>query len=250
MLWRGEKLRPGPTALWFQIAERLRASMESGEFAVGDKLPSEADLNREFGVSRTTARAALDQLEHEGLIVRRSGKGSIVVPKRVDQPLKTLAGFGEDMRARGLIPSYRTRSIRMSPADAEVAAALKIGRRERVLTIERVLCANEQPIAVSRVWLAPPALGKRARPTKKELNSGSLYAWVQRCLGLRFVGGEEFIEAAVADTTTSERLGIAVGEPTLVARRSMRDETGLVVEYSVMRYRADRYRYRIELGSS
>lgn len=94
------KLAPGPIPLWFQIVERLRGAIEGGEFGVGEKVPSESDLNRKFGVSRTTARAALDQLEHEGLIIRRSGKGSIVVPKRIDQPLKALAGFGQDMRAR------------------------------------------------------------------------------------------------------------------------------------------------------
>ena len=94
MLWWGEKLSAGPASLWSQIAERLRAAVLAGEFRPGDRLPSEADLNREFGVSRTTARAALDRLENDGLIVRKSGKGSIVVPERVDQPLKALGGFG------------------------------------------------------------------------------------------------------------------------------------------------------------
>ena len=65
MLWRSEQLSDGPVPLWFQIAERLRGALETGEFGAGEKLPSESDLNREFGVSRTTARAALDRLEHE-----------------------------------------------------------------------------------------------------------------------------------------------------------------------------------------
>src|SRR4051812_40621958 len=124
MLWRSPKLVSGPTPLWFQIAERLRAAIDRGEFAVGERLPSEAELYREFGVSRTTARAALDRLENDGLIVRKSGKGSIVVPSRVDQPLKALTGFGEDMRERGLTPSYQTRSVRIAATDAETSAAL------------------------------------------------------------------------------------------------------------------------------
>jgi GntR family transcriptional regulator len=250
MLWRGDKLAPGPIPLWFQIAERLRGAIEGGEFGVGEKVPSESDLNREFGVSRTTARAALDQLEHEGLIVRRSGKGSIVVPKRVDQPLKALAGFGQDMRARGLVPSYRTRSVRREPADAEVADAVNARLGERIVAVDRVLCAYGAPMAVSRSWLSPQTLGRRQPPSVVELNVGSLYAWLMRHCGVRIVGGEEFIEAAVADEPTARRLEIGPGEATLVARRTMRCETGAVVEYSVMRYRADRYRYRIELGSS
>jgi GntR family transcriptional regulator len=250
MLWSADKLSEGPAPLWLQIAERLRASVLAGEFRVGDKLPSESDLNREFGVSRTTARAALDKLEHEGLIVRKSGKGSIVVPKRVDQPLKALGGFGADMRARGLDPSYRTLSVARRRPNAEAAAALGMTEPGEILTIDRVLCADGAPIAVSRVWLSPQALGERAAPTVTDLNSGSLYAWISRHLNVRLVGGEEFIEAAVVDKTTARRLGVAPGAAILVARRAMHDEAGATVEYSVMRYRADRYRYRVELGAS
>jgi GntR family transcriptional regulator len=249
MLWRADKLSEGPAPLWSQIAERLRAAVLAGEFRAGDKLPSESDLNREFGVSRTTARAALDKLKNEGLIVRKSGKGSIVVPKRVDQPLKALGGFGADMRARGLVPSYRTLSVAMRRADAEAASALGMTEAGEILTVDRVLCADDEPIAVSRIWLSPKALGERSPPTVADLNSGSLYAWIGRHLNVSLVGGEEFIEAAVADKTTARRLGVAPGAAILVARRAMHDASGATVEYSVMRYRADRYRYRVDLGA-
>jgi GntR family transcriptional regulator len=66
MLGDDQKLDPGPIPLWFQIAERLRAAVESCKFAPGDCLPSETEINGTFGVSRTTARSALDRLENEG----------------------------------------------------------------------------------------------------------------------------------------------------------------------------------------
>ena len=49
MLWRSDKLVPGPVPLWFQIAEQLRSAIEKSEFGIGEKVPSELDLNREFG---------------------------------------------------------------------------------------------------------------------------------------------------------------------------------------------------------
>lgn len=192
MLWRSPKLVPGPAPLWFQIAERLRAAIDRGEFAIGDRLPSEADLYREFGVSRTTARAALDRLENDGLIVRKSGKGSIVVPSRVDQPAKALSGFGDDMRERGLTPSYKTRFVRIAPADAETSAALGVARGKNALMIERILCADGELMAVIRVSLSPRALDSRAPPTLEEMNSGSLYVCLANRRGVRFVGGEAF----------------------------------------------------------
>jgi GntR family transcriptional regulator len=249
MLWR-TKLASGPAPLWFQIAERLRAAIDRGEFAAGDRLPSEADLNREFGVSRTTARAALDRLENDGLIVRKSGRGSIVLPSRVDQPLKALTGFGDDMRERGLTPSYKTRFVRLAAVDEETLTALGLSRGEKALTIERILCADGQPMAISRVTLSPRTLEGCTPPSVADLNSGSLYAWLASHCGVRFTGGVEFIEAAVAGGATARRLGVAAGAPLLVARRSMRNGGGEVVEYSVMHYRADRYRFRLEIGAA
>ena len=70
-------------APWWQIADRLRRAIEHGEFKVGDALPSESQLNEVFGVSRTTARSALDRLEQEGLIFRKAGKGSVVLDPKV-----------------------------------------------------------------------------------------------------------------------------------------------------------------------
>jgi len=104
-MWNAEQLSDGPVPRWFQIADRLRAAVGRGEFSPGDRLPSEAEIGMSLGVSRTTARAALDRLEHDGLIVRRAGKGSILLPPRVEQPLRSFAGFADEMRARGLRPS-------------------------------------------------------------------------------------------------------------------------------------------------
>src|SRR6266851_5454848 len=102
MKWNTQDLDAGPVPLWAQIADRLRTAVEAGVFCPGDKLPGEADLNRRFGVSRTTARAALDRLEQEGRIMRRSGRGSIVLPPRVERPLNLLSSFAEDMHNCGL----------------------------------------------------------------------------------------------------------------------------------------------------
>ncbi len=83
MRWDDVNLDEGPVPMWSQIADRLRRAIEDGTFKPGDALPGEAEINKRFGVSRSTSRAALDHLETEGLIKRRSGLGSIVIePQR------------------------------------------------------------------------------------------------------------------------------------------------------------------------
>jgi GntR family transcriptional regulator len=238
-------LDAGPVPLWFQIAARLRKDVQAGKFAAGDRLPSESELNAMYGVSRTTARSALDRLEQEGLITRRPGKGSIVLPPHVDQQLKTFAGFADEMRSRGLRPSYDTRSIRRLPATADVAKNLKINRREPVLTVDRVLLADGYPMATSQSWISPRVLKDQAAPKTKDLNARSLYAWIEAVSGVRIVGGDETVEAVNANEDIAGRLRVSVGAATLVAHRLSRSKNHTPVEYVVIHYRADRYRFSI-----
>jgi len=240
------KLDPGPTPLWFQIAGRLRAAVEKGEFGPGDRLPSESELNELYGVSRTTARSAFDQLEQEGLITRRAGKGSIVLPPRVDQPLKTFAGFADEMRSRGLTPRYDTRSVQALPATSEVAENLRVEPGSPVIAVERLLLADEFPMATSQSWLSPHVLRSALPPTRAELDAGSLYQWIERNCGVRIAGGEEFVQAANADERIAALLEIDVGVATLVARRLARSATREPVEFVILHYRADRYRFGVE----
>jgi len=59
-----------------QIVESLRSSIAAGHYRNGARLPSEAELVRRFSVSRMTAVKAMQQLQQEGLLVRRTGSGS------------------------------------------------------------------------------------------------------------------------------------------------------------------------------
>lgn len=247
MAWKSSSLTHGPLPLWSQIADRLRAAIDKGEFSVGDHLPSEAELNQVFGVSRSTARAALDKLESEGRVTRRSGKGSIVLAPHVDQPLNLLSSFAEDMRARGLVPSYLTRSIQVLAAPPDIAEALDIAPDEALGTIDRLLLANGVVIGLSHSWLSPRVANVLALPSLAELDSGSLYKWIEHRCGVRIAGGSEYIEAMAAEEEVAGSLDIGARAAVLVARRISRSHDGRPIEYAVLYYRPDRYRFHIEL---
>ena len=69
---------------------------------VGDRLPSERDLSVRWGVARMTIRAATDALVAEGLVERRRGSGTYVVPRPFARVLG-LTSFTQDMAARGIV---------------------------------------------------------------------------------------------------------------------------------------------------
>lgn len=249
MQWDQQALVAGTQPLWWQIAERLRREIEFGGFKQGDVLPSEAALNQVFGVSRTTARAALDKLEQEGLISRRAGKGSIVLPPQVIQPLSQMSSFAEDMRRRGFIASYKTLSARMvtPPAEAAAALGLGLGEHEKAYAISRLLNADNQPMALSYSWLKPGLFDLHAPPGSDKLDRQSLYDWLEQHCDCRITGAQETIGAALVSSELARRLKVAKGSASLVARRLSHDAEQQPVEYAVVHYRADRYAFAIDL---
>lgn len=250
MPWNKGHLSPDTSPLWRQIADRLRRSIAAGEFGPGDVLPSEAEINATFQVSRATARASLERLRQEGLISRQSGRGSIVLAPKVEQPVNELASFSEDMRRRGLRPSYSTFSAENAPVRGEVADALEFGEGALAFYIRRLLLADDEPIGMLESWLAPWIFVDDREPTPDELDAESLYAWLARFSGPRIAGARECIEAALADAAMARRLEVAPGSALLVARRRSHAEDQRPMEYAVMHYRADRYRFIIELAGN
>jgi GntR family transcriptional regulator len=226
----------------------IRSPLESLDLATF--LPSETEINETFKVSRATARASLERLRQEGLIRRQSGRGSTVLAPRVEQPVNELASFAEDMRRRGLRPSYSTFSAESAPARGEVAEALEIGEDAPAFHIRRLLLADDEPIGMLESWLAPWVFTAGRQPTPDELDTVSLYEWIATFCGQKIAGARERIEAALADAAMARRLELLPGSAVLVARRRSHAENGRPIEYAVMHYRADRYCFIIELAGN
>ena len=248
-MWNKPLPESSPIPLWFQISDRLRQAIADGFFVAGDVLPSETQLNATFGISRATSRTALDSLEKDGLIMRRSGVGSVVLSPRVDQPANEMYGFSDDMRRRGLRPSYQTLFAGRVRATAEVAEAFAIKVNSSVYHSRRLLIADERPIGVACSWLSPALLRGVKPPTADELSTSSLYAWLQQKCGVKVANAREFIEAAIVGKDMATELKVAAGSAVLIVRRRSDSQDGAPIEYAVLYFRSDRYRLHLESGS-
>src|SRR5438034_2876003 len=110
--------RYSKTPLYVQLEEILRHQVNSGVFPPGTLLPSENELIAHYGVSRITVRQALANIAHEGLIIRQSGRGTLVIRPKIADRSEQILNFIESLRALGYRPSSRILSFnRFSPAD-------------------------------------------------------------------------------------------------------------------------------------
>lgn len=238
--------RNHPLPLYAQLRDTLRADLLAGRLRAHQQLPSERELCVRFHVSRMTVRQALLDLAREGLIYSRAGKGTFAGEPKIDQQLKTLSGFSQDMRSRGSVPSSRVLEAKTERANAHIARTLKLTPGAKVVVLARVRLADGVPLAIETAYL-PYTLF----PTLLRHNFAreSLYAVLEREYGYRLTRAEQTIEAALARPREAALLQLTLPAPVLVMERVTYTDQGVLIEYVHSIYRGDRYKFYSTLTS-
>ncbi len=217
------------------IEQALRARI--ARLRPGQRLPSDADLCAEFGVSRMTARHAMSQLAEEGLVRRDPGRGTFVAEPPTHRRANFLMTFSHEMRRQGRVPSSRIveRCVRF-PSDGE-RTDLRVAHGSKVIELCRVRLADGQPVALELAVLATRCI---ETVLAADLERGSLHeALILE--GMVPSRGKSSIRAEAATQDDAVLLGVAAGEPMLVERRLIHDQRGRPIERTESRYAADRY---------
>ena len=227
-----------------------RAQLKSGLLAIlqqsgdGMRLPSERVLAERLGVARETLRRALQELQVDGLLQRRQGAGTFVAGQSWVKPL-LLRSFTEDMRERGLVASSTLLSSRTLRADAKVATKLKAVPGSLVFELRRLRLANGEPMALEQAYLCAERL-PGFDPAR--LATQSLYELLARDYGIQVRNAAQEIQATVVTEDEAGLLDVAPFSPALLVERQVFCTEGEPVEFGKSLYRADRYRFEVNVG--
>jgi GntR family transcriptional regulator len=225
-----------------QIEQTLRERIAA--LRPGDRLPSDAELCAEFGVSRMTARNAMQRLAEDGLIDRQPGRGSFVAEPPAHRRANRLMTFTQEMLRRGRLPSSRMLIRVIRPSSAAEAASLGIPPRQPVVHLRRLRLADDEPIAIESAILIGPCADA---VMTADLAHGSLHETLARS-GYVLRRGTGTIAAAAATAEEARLLGIRTGDPLLVERRVIVDSHGRRIEATESVYPADRYALDVQFA--
>ncbi len=237
--------RNHPQPLYAQLKESLRADIIAGRLHAHEQLPSERELCTRFRVSRMTVRQALRDLTREGLIYSRAGKGTFTSEPKIDQQLRALSGFSQDMQTRGNKPSSRVLEAKIEPAKEQLAHVLGIAPGAEVVLLTRVRLSDGLPLALETVHI-PHALVPNL--LRHDFARESLYAVLESEYGYRLTRAEQTIEAALARSRQAALLRLSAPAPVLVMERLTYTDQGVLIEHVHSIYRGDRYKFHSTLA--
>ncbi|WP_285724508.1 GntR family transcriptional regulator [Psychromicrobium xiongbiense] len=231
--------RTSTVPIYRQLADFLRAYAANAKHDA--LLPSERELCAHFGVARMTVRQAIDLLVAENLLERVVGVGTYLRRPKLDLQVK-LTSYSEEMQRRGMVPDAKVLDFELIPAGPAIARELQLGESQLVVRFRRLLLADGAPMSVDENFI--PAY--RVPGITEEPPPSSLYNVLGERYGLVMEWGEDMIEAAAANPVLARQLKVDAGSPLLKIQRHA-FVSGIVVDYSVSYYRADRYKLWVPL---
>lgn len=223
-----------------QIQRLLRSKIESGEWGEDEQVPGEIELAQRFGVSRNTVREALGALERDGLIRRERGRGTFVLPRPpAARQLSTVSNVLYGYEARIRVVDIDTR-----PALPHASHFLGVPRGAPVRRFVRAEVVEGAPLSVV-INYVPLPLGLRVKAA--DLERSTMLEFLRDRLHVPIERIRQSIEARMPDEEVASLLEIDLTQPVLYVQLQVWDRNGAPVEIADTFYRADRYRYEVDM---
>ncbi|MFM9566103.1 GntR family transcriptional regulator [Streptomyces turgidiscabies] len=237
------------TPKYLQVADDIRARIESGELTPGSRLPSGSEISKQYGGSTSVAVAAYKLLTEEGLVVSRHGAGHYVRSTSTAELLvrhhrrrSEDSPFAQGAAEQGAVGTWRHDST-TEEASETVAARLGISVGGPVMRTSYVYLADEQPVQLAESW-EPLAVTGESLIVLPEVGpyAGVGVAARMRVLGVEVGDPVERVRARQATRQEAQALGLVPPGPVLAIERTYYDQaTGRPVETADVVMRGDRW---------
>jgi GntR family transcriptional regulator len=235
-------------AAYRMLGRELRQAILQHRYRDGARLPTEAELARDYRVSRQTVRRAFHDLVADGMVYRVPGRGTFAAPRdgqylRQFGSIEDLMGLSLDTRLEVLRPLHRQVSV-------EAASRLRLDS-DAVHSVVFRRTHNGEPFCHTAVYLHPAAgaalagIPELAQPGAT--SDVTIIGLLDTRLPAPIAEADQSITAAAAGPAVAAALGCRPGEPLLRIDRIYLTTDGQPVELAISHFLPEQYSYRVKL---
>ncbi len=239
--------RKSPTPLYVQLAALLRNRILDGTIVAGTQLPTEGELAVAHTLSRGTVRGALLELENEGLLIRKPGKGTYVsLPATVQQDVGVLDSLYNTMARSGLSPIIDIVDFRFLAPSPSITQKLELPpEAPETLRITRKYSPRGQEAIALTFTYIPQRFGRFF--SRGDIERYQIYELLQARCGITLGHGRRTITARSADVYLADVLGIRASEAVLAAELRTFSTEGIPVQVTEYFFRSDRFAFAVDV---
>jgi len=230
--------------LYIQVKNWVLERIESGDFKLGEKIPTELELESKLGVSRGTIREAFRDLITEGYVIRIPGKGTFIKSREKDTwSIDTLVSVADAFDQKKISYTTKIIDLKTEKADSEISLKLKLGNNSDIIRINRVRSIDGRPVHLSTSFL-PIELGFPL--LSLDLRDKSLYKVMDEVLGIKIERVERIVHAKLADAWETRHLNLTGVSAILVLIGTAYNPLGIPVETSIARFSSENFKFEIQ----
>jgi GntR family transcriptional regulator len=232
--------KDGSVPLYRQLKNQLLQEIQSGALGLGSRVASERELSQRYGISRMTARKAIEELARDRYLIRIIGKGTYVTSAQRTSEFLQIVSFTEDMKRQGYSVASKVLRFEIQAPTGKVMDRLKLRSSDRVVCLERIRYANGIPTAIQTSYLVHalcPGL------LNHNFSRDSLYRVLSEDLGLRLSFSSNTLESRISHREEMRRLRLTHPIGLFVLDQTTFLEQGDPIEYVVSVFRGDRYKF-------
>ena len=228
--------------LYTQLVGIIKRHIASGTLIVGELLPSESELCRALSISRNTVRQAIGELEEEGLVVRKRGKGTFVADPATNRR-GVRYSFTTEVSSMGKSPSSTLVAFDVLVAPADVCSRMELKEGTSVYCFTRIRNVDGQPLILETSYY-PQYIFPNL--TQEMVQTHSFYSLLYH-VGIIPFSADDCYEAVMLNDQQAALLGVAAGSPAFYHQRRTKTEDGRVYEYTLSYIRGDRVRLDVHM---
>ncbi|MCD7839676.1 MAG: GntR family transcriptional regulator [Erysipelotrichaceae bacterium] len=225
--------------LYLQLKNTIKELIDSGEIAKGEKILSEKELCEKYQVSRITVRNALSELENEGYLIKKQGKGSYATKPKIFRPLVDSIGFTESCKNAGLESVSVVLKRELLPMNDLMQQSLLLDNNDKIIYIQRLRYAGGEPLMLENNYYSY----NKYEFLMHEALTGSLYELLESKGIVCNQSLKTIITVTTAKGDLAQLLQVSLGAPLFVMDGVMGDSRGNPVHYSIQYVVGEKYSF-------